>query len=86
MALEVYIPRGWQVTSVSDAGTWDASHHKIKWGPFFEDAPRAVAFTVRRSMRDVTPTHPKRSREPRARGFAATVSFDGANQPIVIEW
>ena len=86
VALEVYIPRGWQVTSVSDAGTWDASHHKIKWGPFFEDAPRAVAFTVRRSMRDVTPTHPKRSREPRARGFAATVSFDGANQSIVIEW
>ena len=86
MALEVYIPRGWQVTTVSEAGAWDASHHKIKWGPFFEDASRTVTFTVRRSLRDVTPTHTKLSREPRERGFAATVSLDGANQPIAIDW
>ncbi len=86
MALEVYIPRGWHVTAVSDAGAWDASHHKIKWGPFFEVASRTVTFTVRRSMREATPTHPKLSRELRASGFTATVSFDGANQRIAIEW
>ncbi len=86
VALDVHVPNGWRVTAVSDGGAWDELHRKVKWGPLFEDLSRTVTFTVRRSMRNATPTHPRLSREPRVRGFTGTVSFDGINQSIAVEW
>ncbi len=72
MALEVYIPRGWHVTAVSNAGTWDASHQEIKWGPFFDDLTRVVRFSARSAGSKAT-----------LEGFAGTVSFDGFNEPVI---
>ena len=74
MALEFRVPRGWDVTSISDGGQWDAIHRKVKWGPFFNQLSRTVTFTA----------HP-RTPQPRLADFSGTVSFDGLNRPIEID-
>lgn len=82
VALEYEVPKGWTVTSISDAGQWDPSHRKVKRGPFFHDLERSVTFTARPAIGQgttgnaagatgdarVTPTATRR----RTRGDAAT--------------
>lgn len=46
-AVEDLVPEGWEVTQVSDGGTWDALRGKVKWGPFFDSAPRTTTYRVR---------------------------------------
>ncbi|HTI72851.1 MAG TPA: hypothetical protein VMF06_22955 [Candidatus Limnocylindria bacterium] len=37
-------PRGWAVRNISHEGRWDAVNRKIKWGPFFDQTPRTLAY------------------------------------------
>jgi hypothetical protein len=82
VALEVVVPAGWTVTTISDGGLWDEAHRKVKWGPFFESLSRTVTF-------EVSPIGPPRGvKTGRLRGFeplsriSGTVSFDGVNESI----
>lgn len=45
-AVEELIPAGWNVAAVSDGGGFDAVNHKVKWGPFFDPAPRVLNYTL----------------------------------------
>jgi hypothetical protein len=71
--LEVVVPPGWSVSSVSENGEWDETHRKLKWGPYFDTSIRKFEFQL----------HPNDS-SARLRGLIGTASFDGFNQPI--EW
>ena len=83
-ALEVQVPGGWVVTTISDDGTWDATHRKIKWGPFFDDLSRTVMFQVRPAVEsDGGKTRTLRG-GLRSIGLSGTVSFDGVNHPITV--
>ena len=40
-------PPGWtDIVSISDGGSYDAIHHKVKWGPFFEPFPTLLSYEV----------------------------------------
>jgi hypothetical protein len=72
------------VTSISDDGSWDAAHRKIKWGPFFDDLSRTVMFQVRPVMGlEGGKTRALRG-GPRSIGLSGTVSFDGVNRPLTV--
>ncbi len=45
-ALEDQPPAGWRAVSVSDAGQWDVSKGRVKFGPFFDDAPRELHYVA----------------------------------------
>jgi hypothetical protein len=45
-AVEELIPEGLSVVSISDQGLIDASNNKIKWGPFFDNTPRTLIYTI----------------------------------------
>ncbi len=83
MALDMEIPRGWQVKASSDDGDWDATHRKIKWGPFFDDLTRTITFKLgaTASKGTVSPRS-ELATKPRLDGLTGTVSFDGVNEPI----
>lgn len=36
----------WRVEAISDGGVWDATHAKVKWGPFFERHERTLRYTL----------------------------------------
>jgi hypothetical protein len=62
-------PIGWTVRNISNEGRWDAANRKIKWGPFFDNTVRTLAY-------DAVPG-------PTSSGpadFAGRGSFDGAGQ------
>jgi hypothetical protein len=83
-ALEVQVPAGWVVTTISDDGAWDAAHRKIKWGPFFDDLSRTVMFQIRPALDlEGGKTWVLRG-GPRSIGLSGTVSFDGVNYPIAV--
>lgn len=44
VAVEENVPRGWQVSAVSDDGVYDPATGRIRWGLFFGDAPRRLTF------------------------------------------
>ncbi len=83
-ALEVQVPAGWVVTTMSDDGAWDAAHRKIKWGPFFDDLSRTVMFQVRPAV-ESDGGKPRTLRGGlRSIGLSGTVSFDGVNHAIAV--
>ena len=43
--VEEFIPSGMQVGAISDSGTWDATHRRIKWA-FFDGNSRALSYRV----------------------------------------
>ena len=45
-AVEDQIPDGLAATNISLKGSWDAENRKVKWGPFFDNSPRTLAYTV----------------------------------------
>jgi hypothetical protein len=61
------VPAGWRVQNLSHDGRWDAVRRKVKWGPFFDDAPRTITYLA-------VPL----STSPDAARFAGRASFDGA--------
>lgn len=65
-------PTGWtDINNISNGGTYDSVHHKVKWGPFFSNLSRTVTY-------DVTPPG-----QPVGENcFAGTVWFNGIGQPI----
>jgi len=74
VGLEVFVPRGWSVSDISDDGTWDALNRKVKWGPFFESLSRTVSFSLTGKSAKVW-----------ASDFSGTVSFDGYNEPVIVQ-
>ena len=80
MAIEIHIPRGWDVVGTSDGGQWDSLNRKIKWGPFFEQFSRTVSFQLMRAT--MTNVGPKRTVRPNV--FYGQVTFDGRVHPITV--
>jgi hypothetical protein len=69
-AVELHLGRGVHVSGISDDGQWDPETGTLRWGPFLDDAVRAVNAVVV----DADPT-----------AFAALSgmgSFDGADRPL----
>jgi hypothetical protein len=73
-AIEERVPAGWIVGQVSDGGTFDAATGTLRWGPFFDAAPRTLTYRVVPSAGD---KGPKR--------FAGVASGNGSLQPIAGE-
>jgi hypothetical protein len=71
IALEDSPPAGWVVGQISDGGSYDATNHKVKWGPFFEPFPPGVRY-------EVTPP----AGDDGLRCFRGTLSVDGLNEAI----
>lgn len=84
VALEIQVPAGWVVSTVSDGGVWDEVHRKIKWGPYFDDLSRTVTFQVSRSLESGVGKVRSIRSGLRSIDLAGTVSFDGVNHPIVV--
>ena len=84
VALEVRVPAGWVVTSISDDGAWDGVHHKIKWGPFFDDSARRVTFQLRSEVITESGKAGRMRGGLRLVGMSGTVSFDGVNYAIAV--
>jgi hypothetical protein len=83
-ALEVQVPAGWVVTTISNDGAWDAAHRKIKWGPFFDDLSRTVMFQVRPAIESGGGKTRTLRGGVRLTGLSGTVSFDGVNHAITV--
>lgn len=45
-AVEESLPAGFNATGVSDSGTIDLGNRKVKWGPFFDNTARNLAYTL----------------------------------------
>jgi hypothetical protein len=39
-------PSGWAVTRIDNGGFFDGFRHKVKWGPFFDAAPRTLSYEL----------------------------------------
>ena len=83
-ALEVHVPVGWVVMTISHDGAWDGVHRKIKWGPFFDDLSRTVMFQVRPAIESGGGKTRTLRGGVRLTGLSGTVSFDGVNHPITV--
>jgi hypothetical protein len=70
-AVEHAPPAGWPVSGISHSGEWDATNEMVKWGPFIDDTPRQLTYSV---------TPPGGSSGEHV--FAGTASFDGDDLPI----
>jgi hypothetical protein len=91
-AVELVVPKRWSVGAVNDGGEHDATFGKIKWGPFLDDTARTLTATLRGpAPRTVTFERASRLRQGSRSDaqlmklFRGTASFDGVNQPIVVE-
>jgi uncharacterized delta-60 repeat protein len=70
-AVQESVPADCTVTSISHGGVVDQIHRQVKWGPFFDNAPRTLRY-------ELTPS-------ALARGpitLSGTASFDGLNVPV----
>lgn len=67
-AVEEVIPPGWSVSTINANGEFDAASGKVKWGPFFESAPRTLSYQA------VPPASASG-----AVAFTGVASFDGAS-------
>ncbi len=65
------LPAGWNVSGVSDSGSFDEVNRKVKWGPFFDDLNRSLTYTV-------TPP----ATASGSTRFAGNFSIDGLNIPV----
>jgi len=70
--LEEAPPAGWEVSDISDGGTWDAQTGEVKWGLFF--APSIPAFVTY----DITPPVGASGRFC----FSGIALFDAGERPI----
>ena len=70
-AVEETPPAGWLVGEINEGGVWDALSAKVKWGPFFDPAPRTLTYQA---------TPPLGAGGPQS--FHGTLSADGQNHPI----
>ena len=70
-AVEDMIPSGWTVTGINESGIFDSVNHKVKWGPWFDDSPRTLTYTL------VVP-----SSFTGTATLSGTVSFDGVDTAI----
>lgn len=71
--VEDLTPNGWTtITNIDNNGTWDAVNHKVKWGPYFNDVPVTLHYTV------TPPADPGGSTPC----FSGIVSIDGNNSTI----
>ncbi|HTI72850.1 MAG TPA: Ig-like domain-containing protein [Candidatus Limnocylindria bacterium] len=68
-AVEEVVPEGWNVTSISEGGGFDALKKKVKWGPYFDASPRNLTYIV-------TPPGSARS----SGTFAALTRFDASTR------
>jgi hypothetical protein len=70
-ALEETVPAGWQVSAVSAEGYWDEKAGVVRWGPFFDEAPQTLRYTL---------TPPAGASEPQ--NLRGTASFDGEDVAV----
>lgn len=70
-AVEDQPPEGWNVSDISHGGVVDGATGKVKFGPFYDHAPRLLSYVV-------TPP----AGETGVRFFQGVISGDGANLPI----
>jgi hypothetical protein len=45
-AVEETVPAGWRVSAVSADGFWDEKAGVVRWGPFFDEKPQVLCYTV----------------------------------------
>ncbi|MFQ5589840.1 MAG: Kazal-type serine protease inhibitor family protein, partial [Phycisphaerae bacterium] len=84
VGVECLVPAGWEITAITDGGVWDASHRKVKWGPFLDNLSRTVSFKAHRTFETATAKTRRLRDRGGLSGFTGTVSFDGVNQAITI--
>ena len=70
-ALEETVPAGWQVNAVSADGYWDEKAGVVRWGPFFDETPQTLRYTL------TPPTGVSGPQELRG-----TASFDGVDMVV----
>jgi hypothetical protein len=70
-ALEETVPAGWRVTAVSADGYWDEKAGVVRWGPFFDDVPQTLRYTL---------TPPAGAAGPQE--LRGTASFDGVDVAV----
>lgn len=70
-AVEELLPSGMEAFAISEGGLFDLVSRKLKWGPYFDDRPRQLTYSVRSS-------------DGRGGRFVLTGigSFDGVNYPV----
>lgn len=71
-AVEDQPPTGWEVSRISHDGVFDATHGKVKWGPFTDHRPRTLTYLV---------TPPSAATGPHE--FQGTGSLDGKSYPTL---
>ncbi len=71
--VEDLTPTGWtNISNIDNNGTWDAVNGKVKWGPYFNDIPVTLHYTI------TPPADPGGSTPC----FSGIVSIDGNNSTI----
>ncbi len=70
-ALEESVPAGWRVSAVSADGYWDEKAGVVRWGPFFDEDPKTLRYTL---------TPPSGASGPQ--DLRGTASFDGVDVPV----
>ena len=70
-ALEEKVPAGWRVSAVSTDGYWDEKAGVVRWGPFFDETPQTLRYTL---------TPPAVASGPQ--DLRGTASFDGADVAV----
>ncbi len=70
-AVEDSPPVGWVLTNINNSGSYDGNAKKVKWGPFFDNTVRTLAYIA-------TPP----DREIGAKTFTGVASFDGKSVAI----
>lgn len=84
-ALEIEIPKGWRIASISDGGQLDAANAKVKWGPFMDGASRTVTLKATSPTDRAVNKHDRLATTPSLSSLRGTVSFDGINHPIAVK-
>jgi hypothetical protein len=64
-------PTGWTINYINEGGLFEAATGKIKWGPFFDDQNRLLAYAIQPPS-DASGDHE----------FSGIASFDGESEPI----
>jgi len=70
-ALEETVPAGWLVSAVSADGYWDEKAGMVRWGPFFDETPQTLHYTL---------TPPAGAAGSQA--LRGTASFDGVDVAV----
>ena len=70
-ALEETVPVGWRVSAVSADGYWDEKAGVVRWGPFFDEAPQPLRYTLMPPAGAAGP-----------QDLRGTASFDGADVAV----